>query len=265
VVFNIWPYTVLPDNSNVITANMQSETGFASSHQLKSDVASKSRLKLAARAVLSADAGLLVQTVAQNDLSYLSDCCPVCLSVLSVTLAYCGQMVGWIEMKLGLQVGLGPGHTALDGDQQQFGCLAGRSTLHALVSALHLWTTSLDTGQAVRTVFVDFSKAFDLVDHNILLKKLYQKSVPKLLCEWFKSFLSQRRQRVRVPGFPCSQWLFLNRGLPQGSLLGPVSFIIHIDDLSLLCNILKYVDDTTLSEIIMVALCNRADHNTFIL
>jgi len=63
VVFNTGPYTVLPDNSILITANMQLETGFPSSHQLKSYVASKSRLKLAARAVLSADAGLLVQTV----------------------------------------------------------------------------------------------------------------------------------------------------------------------------------------------------------
>jgi len=62
--FNTGPYTVLPDNSILITANMQSETGFPSSHQLlKSYVASKSRLKLAARAVLSADAGLLVKLI----------------------------------------------------------------------------------------------------------------------------------------------------------------------------------------------------------
>ena len=60
MVFNTEPYTVLRDNSILNTANMQSETGFPSSHQLKSYVASKSRLKLAARAVLSADAGLLV-------------------------------------------------------------------------------------------------------------------------------------------------------------------------------------------------------------
>ena len=60
MVFNIGRYTVLPENSILITANMQSETGFPSSHQLKPYVASKSRLKLAARAVLSADAGLLV-------------------------------------------------------------------------------------------------------------------------------------------------------------------------------------------------------------
>jgi len=60
MVFNTGPYTDLPDNSILITANMQSETGFPSSHQLKSYVAYKSRLKLAARAVLSADASLLV-------------------------------------------------------------------------------------------------------------------------------------------------------------------------------------------------------------
>jgi len=60
MVFNTGPYTDLPDNSILIAANMQSEMGFPGSRQLKSYVASKSRLKLAARAVLSADAGLLV-------------------------------------------------------------------------------------------------------------------------------------------------------------------------------------------------------------
>ena len=60
MVFNTGPYTVLPDNFILITANMQSETGFPSSHELKCYVASKSRLKLAVRLVLSADAGLLV-------------------------------------------------------------------------------------------------------------------------------------------------------------------------------------------------------------
>ena len=63
MVFNTGPYTDLPDNSILITANMQSETGFPSSHQLKSYVAYKCRLKLAAHAVLSADAGLLVLLV----------------------------------------------------------------------------------------------------------------------------------------------------------------------------------------------------------
>jgi len=70
VVFNTGPYTVLPDNSILITANMQSETGFPSSHQLQYNVASKSRLKLAARAVLSADAGLLVDPVSIKVIEY---------------------------------------------------------------------------------------------------------------------------------------------------------------------------------------------------
>ena len=73
MVFNTGPYTVLPDNSILIPANMQPETGFPSSHQLKSYVASKSRLKLAARAVLSADAGLLVPIVDCEDVAL--QCC----------------------------------------------------------------------------------------------------------------------------------------------------------------------------------------------
>jgi len=71
VVFNTGPYTDLPDNSILIRANMHSETGFPSSHQLKSYVASKSCLKLVARAVLSEDAGLLVNLETQSTYSIL--------------------------------------------------------------------------------------------------------------------------------------------------------------------------------------------------
>ena len=76
MVFNTGPYTVLPDISILNTANMQSETGFPSSHQLKSYVASKSRLELAARAVLSADAGLLVtfSSIASGHFSFTGHC-----------------------------------------------------------------------------------------------------------------------------------------------------------------------------------------------
>jgi len=76
VVFNTGPFTVLPDNSILITANMQSDTGFPSSHQLKSYVATKSRLKLAARAVLSADAGLLVNCGYSSESQFARYSCP---------------------------------------------------------------------------------------------------------------------------------------------------------------------------------------------
>ena len=73
MVFNTGPYTLLPDNSILITANMQSETGFPSSHQLKYYVALKSRLKLGARAVLSADAALLVSTLCMVEIQYAQE------------------------------------------------------------------------------------------------------------------------------------------------------------------------------------------------
>jgi len=83
VVFNTGAYTVLPDNSILITANMQSETGFPSIHQLKSYVASKFCLKLAARAVLLADAGLLVPIV------------DTCLSCEDIARQSCGMVPRW--------------------------------------------------------------------------------------------------------------------------------------------------------------------------
>ena len=85
MVFNTGPYTELPDNSILITANMQSETGFPSSHQLKSYIAaSKSRLKLAARAVLSADAGLLVVLYVRFHNKYVVYNLSLCLSCFLV-------------------------------------------------------------------------------------------------------------------------------------------------------------------------------------
>jgi len=106
---------------------MQSETGFPSSHQLKSYVAYKSRLKLAARAVLSADAGLLVTFMTGRHylIYFWATVCKTvrpmlwdrCLSVcLSVTLVHCGQRVEWIKMPLCTEIGLGPRDIVLDKD-----------------------------------------------------------------------------------------------------------------------------------------------------
>ena len=130
MVFSTGPYTVLPDSPILITANMQSETGFPSSHQLKSYVASKSRLKLAARAVLSADARLLVFTSIQISLPsgnargtscwcfYSALQCSHCkravlataipsvrLSVrLSVTRRYCAKMTAHSTVQFALSI-----------------------------------------------------------------------------------------------------------------------------------------------------------------
>jgi len=107
--------------------------------------------------------------------------------------------------------------------------------------------TSLDSGGSVRTVFIDFRKAFDMVNHNVLFDKLMKYDIPNCLLSWLGSYLASRQQRVRVN--QClSSWRPLMGGMPHGSWLGPLSFLVLIDDLTAGCPIVKYVDDTTLSE-----------------
>ena len=113
----------------------------------------------------------------------------------------------------------------------------------------HAWQSTLDHGGAVRVLFVDFLKAFDLVNHSLLLHKLIDRKVPHCLIKWFFSYLDQRSQRVRA-GNSHSTWLPLNGAMPQGSWLGPLTFLVLIDDLNVDCLLHKYVDDTTLTELL---------------
>ena len=142
-------------------------------------------------------------------------------------------------------------------DPCQFGALKDRSTAHALISVLHEWASALDAGGSVRAVFVDFRKAFDHVDHNLLISKMMARNVPHCLVKWFHAYLSCRKQRVRVDG-EISGWLDLRGGMPQGSWLGLLSFLVLIDDLKLPCRVHKYVDDTTLTEILNSVPCTTA-------
>ena len=135
-------------------------------------------------------------------------------------------------------------------DSYQFGSLKGRSTTHALTSILHTWQSALDKRHSIRALLVDFSKAFDRVDHNILLKKLHDHyNIPHCLLRWFFSYLSNRHQRVRARG-KLSTWRQLCGSMPQGSLLGTLSFLVLVNDLAPGCLTHKYVDDTTMTEIL---------------
>jgi len=115
-------------------------------------------------------------------------------------------------------------------DNGQFGSCPVRSTTHALIAIQHKWLTKLDKGGSVRSLFIDFRKAFDLVDHNVLITKLKSFSIPNCLLQWFGSYLSFRRQHVKVNRH-VSSWKSLNGSMPQDSRLGPLSFIVMIDDL----------------------------------
>jgi len=97
-------------------------------------------------------------------------------------------------------------------------------------------------------LFVDFSKTFDRVDHNVIVSRLIDRGVPHCLIRWLCSYLNERRQAVRIDG-QFSQWLTLAGGMPQGSLIGPLTFILLIDDLRLHCFTHKYLDDIILSEL----------------
>ena len=83
-------------------------------------------------------------------------------------------------------------------DPRQFGSIKGSSTVHALVEMYHHWVTGCEKpGNIVRILLLDFRKAFDLVDHNLLLNKIAQCSPPEFLSDWIESFLCERQQHVK--------------------------------------------------------------------
>jgi len=99
----------------------------------------------------------------------------------------------------------------------------------------------------VRIVFIDFAKAFDHVDHNILVDRMRSLGLSDVIIRWMCAFLQGRQQRVKI-GDVLSEWLPVIAGMPQGSYLGPLTFIMLINGLEAADMTHKYVDDTTLTE-----------------
>ena len=136
-------------------------------------------------------------------------------------------------------------------DPKQFGSLKGSSTSFCLIDMMNNWLRALDApSHYLRVCFVDFSKAFDRINHNILVEKLLSLGVRACLIPWICDFLSNRRQCVKVHG-SLSDWVFMKGGVPQGTKLGPVLFLVMINDLELQNQNMshwKYVDDVTISE-----------------
>ena len=129
-------------------------------------------------------------------------------------------------------------------------------TTFALISMLHHWfeaTVTDGTGAHVRAALLDYKKAFDLVDHNLLIAKLYSLGVKPTVVYWVADFLRDRYQRVKLNSDCFSDSKPVPADIPQGTRFGPSLFLVMINDLTMsntLSSIWKFTDDTTVSEIV---------------
>ena len=130
----------------------------------------------------------------------------------------------------------------------QSGFRPNHSTEDVLLRTVEDWRFDVDRGKAVAAVFIDFTKAFDSISHSLLLRKLHTIGVVDTALCWFQDFLSNRRQRVVIDGHSSSR-LYVQQGVPQGSLLGPLLFSIYTNDMPSVvtkASINMYADDTEL-------------------
>ena len=147
-------------------------------------------------------------------------------------------VLGWVDDIVGDRI-----------DDNQFGGVGGTSTTDALVEMTHKWYEATDVlNYYVRVVLLDFSKAFDLINHHILVDKLITYGVPAHIVRWLAAFLLDRQQQVKI-GNIYSRTGSPNGGVPQGTLSGPKCFVLYINDLETHVPLFKYVDDSTLFEI----------------
>jgi hypothetical protein len=134
--------------------------------------------------------------------------------------------------------------------KQQHGFLQGRSTTSNLLEALNDWTLAVNDRKAVGVTYIDFAKAFDTVCHSKLLNKLTAYGISGQLLQFIESFLSDRSQQTRV-GHSLSTVTKLSSGVVQGSVLGPLLFVLFINDIVSLfsdkrCKCKLYADDLKL-------------------
>ena len=130
----------------------------------------------------------------------------------------------------------------------QHGFRKDHSTLHSIAQLTKYINAKLDSKLPTLVAYIDIKKAFDCVQHDVLLSKLANLNLDQTVISWIGSYLSNRKQRVLANGVH-SSYLDVTQGVPQGSVLGPLFYIVYANDLSTIlkkCNIALYADDTVL-------------------
>ena len=131
----------------------------------------------------------------------------------------------------------------------QHGFRSGYNAIDCMVDLIDEITKTFDEEKYAVSLFLDLSKAFDTVNHSILLSKLDLYGIRGNANQWFRSYLSNRKQKVFVNGVE-SNFLLVNSGVPQGSILGPFLFLIYINDFEKATNYFSlrlFADDTSLT------------------
>ena len=130
----------------------------------------------------------------------------------------------------------------------QNGFRKNHSTIHGLITLTNDIRNTLDNNNITCGIFIDLKKAFDTVDHVILLKEFSYYGIRGLANDWFKSYLNNRHQFVSMNGYDSSK-LIIKHGVPQDSMLGPLLFLIYINDLHKSikhCTVRHFTNDTNL-------------------
>ena len=128
---------------------------------------------------------------------------------------------------------------------QQHGFTKHRSCLTNLLETFESWTRLIDEGFGVDVIYLDYSKAFDTVPHRRLLQKLADYGITGNVLRWIEEYLTGRKMRVRVRGHE-SSWVLVRSGVPQGSVLGPLLFLLYVNELPtwIRSSIAMFADDT---------------------